>query len=286
MIDESIELFDIGTEGSVFDIFSGSEMNASVLFTKNNNLYISKTIDGGTSWDEPIQLSNNSISSINPKIYTFDETLIVTWAGLVDNSFNIFYKTSLDAGKTWSNTTTLVEEKDCYDVKIVGQEGNIHLIWQEYYEPGWGDIWHLRKGEQKPVVTSISSSQASLLVPGDLNISVQGFDINYNKSDLTCIVQYLSYEGQWKDLETRFESDIWTSTIAFNESTEPYNLSIRSKLVNLDTEESKWEYLSNIQLSAETPQENDAAGFEIVLVIIAFISMIIVNIFKKTKVGR
>ena len=60
-----IELDQIDSSGNVIDMSSEIEMNATVLYTKNGNLYVSGTNDGGDNWGEPQQINDIDGTVVN-----------------------------------------------------------------------------------------------------------------------------------------------------------------------------------------------------------------------------
>jgi hypothetical protein len=58
LIDEEIKFEEITSDDSIIAIHSQSEMNASILYTKNNNLLIRQTKDGGETWGNENQIND------------------------------------------------------------------------------------------------------------------------------------------------------------------------------------------------------------------------------------
>jgi len=257
--------------------------------TGSHEIFFTKSSNHGIDWSNPIQLTNNSISAINPKIYAFNENIIVIWQTLNDGVFDINYLISSDLGESWSVEQALVENIDCYDPKLTGRNNNIHIVWQEYYGPGWGDIWYLKNQGQNLMITSILPSESILQVPGSINITINGYDDLFNKSDLTCIVQYMINEDIWQDLDVELRDDEWISTLIIENKSINGNLSIKAKLTNPDYNQSDWFYYSNIQLINKKNDTNNTPGFEFisfiagVLVVVIFIG---INLRIKNKKRR
>src|SRR5918994_7662680 len=100
--------------------------------TGKSDIFIAKSIDGGTSFKEILNLSNTSGRSANPELITSDSNIYVTWLEDFNNSGNweIFFKASNDKGTTFnkpiniSNNTGLSE-----DPEIAADEENVILTW-------------------------------------------------------------------------------------------------------------------------------------------------------------
>lgn len=118
--------------------------------TGAEEIYLKKSNDRGETWGEAQQLSSNSTSCINPKIYVYDENIIVLWQDMINGTFWISYTTSNDNGKTWTERKQLTKDTDCYSVGICGEEDNIHIIYQEF-TGNMADIWHM--GNQSKTTT-------------------------------------------------------------------------------------------------------------------------------------
>lgn len=118
--------------------------------TKVKEIYFAKSQDKGITWDDPQQLTFDANLCINPRVYSYNNTILVLWQDSQNNKFDICYKTSIDDGESWSEKQKLVSGQDCYTVEIAGQLNNIHLAYQNYHEAGWGDICHVVFGEYLP----------------------------------------------------------------------------------------------------------------------------------------
>lgn len=258
--------------------------------TGNSEIYFKKSSDGGENWSDSKQLTFDSIVSINPKIYVYMKSVTVIWQEQHNGSFDIYYKTSTDGGETWNENQQLVANKDCYDVEIAGEADNIHMVWQEYHEPCWADIWHMRNGDQKPTITSVVPLQTSLYIPDSISITVEGYDVNYDKSDLTCIVQYLAPSNDWQNLDAKFENDSWMALLTLDETSKVGSYSIRAKLVNPDNNQSEWTQIFDIEVLEKEPPSGQTPGFEFLFFIIVLcICILVVNIkhyFKNKKEKR
>lgn len=129
-----------------------------------NEIYLKTSTDHGASWGETHQLSYNSTSCINPTIYVYDEQILVLWDDMINKTFWISYTTSSDNGINWINRKHLTTDTDCYSVGICGENDNIHIIYQEYYNGSWADIWHM--GNSSKTSTPIIPEPAAKKTPG------------------------------------------------------------------------------------------------------------------------
>jgi hypothetical protein len=77
--------------------------------TGKSDIFIAKSIDGGASFKDILNLSNTTGRSANPELIISDSNIYVTWLEDFNNSGNweIFFKASTDNGTTFSPIITL-----------------------------------------------------------------------------------------------------------------------------------------------------------------------------------
>lgn len=245
----------------------------------NQEIYFKKSIDQGKSWLDTKQITDNAEDSINPRIYTYNEEIIVLWSEFINNSFWISYSTSIDSGESWSKADYLITEADCYDVSIVGEKHNVHIIYQRYDNKGWANIWYLGKQSQSMIsITSLTVSKTTISETGSITILVEGEDSNFNKSDLICFIDYKKGSGEWKSLDVSLINDHWEAVLLVNEISENVDYNIRAKLINPNNIESDWTINSDIKVVVD-----DTPGFEFSLIIIILFTLIISIRLNKKK---
>jgi len=119
------------------------------------NIYISRagqyhyirlisSLDGGVSWGDSRTVSENNFS-ITPDISIVGSELHVTWAKFTEFNWEIYYKKSLDDGKSWIDETNITTHPAySYDPKITANNNGIHLIWTDYRD-GHPEIYYTNK---------------------------------------------------------------------------------------------------------------------------------------------
>lgn len=117
-------------------------------------IFFRKSIDNGEAWGKIRQLSLDETNSINPRIYNYDKNLVVIWQQSVNETFHIYYSISNDTGETWSENKAIISNMSCYNHEIGGQGNNIHIVWQNYYQAAWSDIWYLGNETFDPIILS------------------------------------------------------------------------------------------------------------------------------------
>lgn len=114
-------------EDNVFVIWPDNKTS-----TGKSDIFIAKSIDGGASFEDILNLSNTTGRSANPELILSGTNLYATWLEDLNNSGNweIFFKASNDNGVTFnksiniSNNTGLSE-----DPEIAADEQNVILTW-------------------------------------------------------------------------------------------------------------------------------------------------------------
>src|SRR5918994_1422557 len=115
-----------------------NEDNVFVIWPDNktsigkSDIFLAKSIDGGASFKDVLNLSNTTGRSANPELIISGANIYVTWLEDFNNSGNweIYFKASNDNGTTFnkpiniSNNTGLSE-----DPEIAADEENVILTW-------------------------------------------------------------------------------------------------------------------------------------------------------------
>ena len=112
-------------------------------FFENRELFFKKSLDYGKSWTDVKQITFDNTKSINPRLFVLEGQLVLVYQKYVNKSFYIHYKTSDDFGETWSNDKQLVENDGSYTIHHSIEGNNLHIVWQDFHEGAWSDIWHL-----------------------------------------------------------------------------------------------------------------------------------------------
>jgi len=247
--------------------------------THHPQIYFMKSYDFGNSWSSPIQISFNTSCARNPKIYVNDAQIYVLWLNEENGSFYICYKTSIDEGKTWNEQTMLTFYQDSNNLEIVGEEDNIHLIFELRQNSNYADIWHMGNWSFNIFISSLVLSKESVCPPCSVTITLDGFDTEYEKSDLTCLVQYLSPNKDWQDLNVSFNNNHWEADLTLHDFEEKSNYSIRARLINPEGSQTDWKLDSLLILSKNI--SNDSSEFEISSIILML--FLVIFLLKKGK---
>ena len=115
--------------------------------TGSGDIYFNRSTDGGATFsDTPINLSNNSGRSVDPKIAISGNNVYVIWRdNVAPESFDILFKRSTDNGATFSDTPiNLSNNPGSSDSPQIAVSGNnVYVVWADG-ATGNGDIYFRR----------------------------------------------------------------------------------------------------------------------------------------------
>jgi hypothetical protein len=107
----------------------------------NYEIFIKKSIDGGQTFGDEINLSNNPGFSEHPQIAASGNNVYVAWidnsplvgsSSQAEDNKKIMFKKSTDAGNTFGKTITLsdVQDADSSNLEMAAAGNNVYAIWQ------------------------------------------------------------------------------------------------------------------------------------------------------------
>jgi hypothetical protein len=149
---------------------SGLFKNNNNYNTRNYDILLMKSVDGGMTFDKEINLSNNLGFSEHPQIAVSGGIVHVAW---LDNSHSIgkdiLYRKSTDGGKTFSeiinlsngtNSSSSNEAASDY-LEIAAEGKNVYAVWQET-KPQITDSNNLSNNSS--VDTTLTKSKSSIIL--------------------------------------------------------------------------------------------------------------------------
>jgi hypothetical protein len=107
----------------------------------NYEIFIKKSVDGGQTFGDEINLSNNPGFSEHPQIAASANNVYVAWidnsplvgsSSQAEDNKKIMFKKSTDAGNTFGETITLsdVQAADSSNLEMAAAGDNVYAIWQ------------------------------------------------------------------------------------------------------------------------------------------------------------
>jgi hypothetical protein len=106
----------------------------------NYEIYIKKSVDGGRTFGDEINLSNNPGFSEHPQIAASGDNVYVAWidnsplvgsSSQAEDNKKIMFKKSTDAGNTFGETNTLsdVQAADSSNLEMAAAGNNVYAVW-------------------------------------------------------------------------------------------------------------------------------------------------------------
>ena len=112
-------------------------------------------------WSEDVRLTHNTNNSVHPVVGVWENYVHVFWLEQIPgpgSEYDIFYKRSTDAGKTWEDTKKLIDtDKVLGHLSVALNRSTIHLVW-----------WDKRSGSDKIYYTKSNNSGQNWEIERDI----------------------------------------------------------------------------------------------------------------------
>src|SRR5437867_2432571 len=136
--------------------------------TGNEEIFLRKSLNGGITFGNITNLSNNSASYIYPQIESFGNNTFVVWQDNSTGNEEIFLRKSLNGGITFGNITNLSNNNaSSISPQIESFGNNTFVVWQDN-STGNEEIF-LRKSLNGGItfgnITNLSNNNASSISP-------------------------------------------------------------------------------------------------------------------------
>lgn len=100
---------------------------------KPSQLYFRRSPDEGTTWTDPVRISNDNSECYPPAMAVHSGVIHVSWMDfgeIIDGK--IFYARSLDSGKTWQKNVILVTNANSARYPLLAcKDNSVYLVWQD-----------------------------------------------------------------------------------------------------------------------------------------------------------
>jgi len=135
------------TFGQVIQLSNSSDFSINdINNVYNNNVYIawqgnikgqfdiflSRSSDGGITFSQPINLSNDTGDSINPNLIVSDNNVLVIWNDNSTKKYNVIIKKSSDGGITFSQPINLSNTTNSNSInpQLAATANELYVVWQ------------------------------------------------------------------------------------------------------------------------------------------------------------
>ncbi len=99
-----------------------------------SNIFFARSTDGGQTFSEPDNLSDNAVDSVNsrePQISSQGNNIYVVWEGATFGGPNIFFARSTDGGQTFSDPNNLSNTTGgAFSPQISSDGNNVYVVWR------------------------------------------------------------------------------------------------------------------------------------------------------------
>jgi hypothetical protein len=154
--------------------------------TGNLDVFFRKSTDGGNSFGETINLSNNPSWSTKPEIAVSGSNVYVVW---IDQT-QIFFRKSTDGGNSFGETINLSNSNitEPSDPQIAVSGSNVYVVWNGDVHPTSNGLFHttailpslmFRKSTDggNSFEETINLSNSNIKAPSDPQIAVSGSNV-------------------------------------------------------------------------------------------------------------
>ncbi|WP_134484081.1 sialidase family protein [Candidatus Nitrosocosmicus franklandus] len=161
------------------NLFGHNRMNYDILFKTSN--------DGGQTFGDVINLSNNTGFSEHPQMAVNGNNVYIVWADDTSLNREIYFITSNDGGQTFGDVINLSNNTaDSYNQEISVSGDNVYVVWQDAQKltqgnssisfiasndggQTFGDVINLSNNAGKTSFPKISSSQENVYIAWNID---------------------------------------------------------------------------------------------------------------------
>lgn len=123
--------FDVGVDDHLHVIYSWK----TAFNLGNPQLYFTRSTDRGATWNEPVNISNNSLKNYDPSLASDSAGNInVVWC----RGGDVYFRRSIDGGFTWTEPLNISHNEGTSFVPFIGVDasGNIKVAWKDTTDGG------------------------------------------------------------------------------------------------------------------------------------------------------
>lgn len=150
----------------------------------DKEVYITKSVDGGTTWSTPVQVNDVSTNMQRMVEMHIDEedTIHIAWLDAQNDEWDIYYSYSEDGGTTFSSDVKITTEgfplsfsrPGDYNTLRSGPDGKLFIVWTDGRALTDQDIYLAKQDVSAPVITATPIAPPSQFQP--VTFSVEATD--------------------------------------------------------------------------------------------------------------
>ena len=215
--------------------------------SNNTEIMFSKSVDNGTTFSKPINLSNNSHNSNNQEISAFNENVYVVWQDIKQTNNNnknssIIFKSSIDSGNAFNDTIELATNTNEAYPKVNSYEDYVYIVWNNENN-------NLSKDSKNNGLFFIKSKDRGNNFENSIRIAHNNFgesQIAVSKDELFIV---------WGGLESKNINDIYFVRSDDNGTsfTDPYTIQENVTKTMSKNHSNKINYPTNVEITNNDP---------------------------------
>jgi hypothetical protein len=102
---------------------------------RNYDIFIKKSMDNGTSFGTPVDLSNNTGFSEHPQLSAFGSSVYAVWADNTPGNREVLFARSTDNGTSFENARDLSNDaSDSHNQEMAAFGDNVYVVWSDQDE--------------------------------------------------------------------------------------------------------------------------------------------------------
>ncbi|MGB3478041.1 MAG: exo-alpha-sialidase [bacterium] len=170
-------------------------------------IYYKRSIDGGTTWETDIRLTNMPGFSNYPTIAVTDSNLHIVWHDGRDGNSEIYYKRSIDNGTTWETDIRLTENGAFSWNPTVAVSGlDVHVLWYDKRDGNY-EVYYKRSTDAGSTWGTDTRLTNDSFVSEWPSVGVSGSNLHVVWDDSRDGVTYQIYYKRSTDAGTTWETD-------------------------------------------------------------------------------
>jgi hypothetical protein len=186
----------------------------------NYEIYYTRSLDGGLTWETNTRLTNNADYSWSPSIAVSGNFVHLVWFDNSDGNEEIYYIRSTDSGETWEEAVRLTNDPAFSDnVSITASGSLVHIVYQDSREGNY-NIYYIclgNNGEDLLTDTRLTFSEGNSYNPFITSSGQNLHCIWYDSRDGNYEIYYKCSTDSgvtWED-DTRLTDDPASSAFPF-----------------------------------------------------------------------